>query len=147
MAEIYMPESLSILNRNGMVFMKKAVRKHREVTWKNPCSDRNGREIIPGDLIRVFHYKDARTKRLVYMHKLVVLCNEKREADPDGQWLYGVDVLGIGRKGMDLAHRFLLTSEEMCGDREIIDGLVWRSPENGLFCWYERPRKKKASKK
>jgi len=123
--------------------VRKAVQKHREVTWKNPCSDRNGREIMPGDLIRVFHYKDARTKRLVYMHKLVVLCDEKMSEDASGNWICAIDMLGIYRHGLSAAHRYLLEPGD-CGEvTEIIDGLAWRSPGNELFCWYERPRKKK----
>jgi hypothetical protein len=90
--------------------------------------DKNGREIRHGDLIRVPHYTDATTRRKVFMHKLVV---------KTGSHLAAVDVCDIATHGV-VAHQTWLTEDYAAGC-EIIDGLSGRN-DNGLECWYERPK-------
>jgi hypothetical protein len=92
--------------------------------------DKNGREIRHGDLIRVPHYTDGRTRRKVFMHKLVVSNGSHKEA---------IDVCDIAKRGV-VAHRCYLDADYAAGC-EIIDGLSGCN-DDGLECWYERPRRK-----
>lgn len=99
--------------------------------------DIHGREAMPGDLIRIYHYRDRSTGRKCVMHKLLVLVDEKLNATPDGTYLYAVDVIDIWKKvNLQTASRCRLDS---CGSFEIIDGPSHRV--NGdLQTWYERPK-------
>ena len=92
--------------------------------------DKTGREIRHGDLIRFWHYKDARTRRNVYMYKLVV---------QSGGLRYAVDVMELPRYGTGAAYRCLLDSEYAAGC-EIVDGEIERLPDGGIRTWYERPK-------
>lgn len=101
--------------------------------------DINGRPVRPGDLIRIYHYRDYRTCRHCYMHKLVVLVDDDLEVSPTGEYLYAVDILDVWRKNsLDDAHKHKMEA----GDEfEIIDGMS-RRVDGNLQTWYERPRVK-----
>ena len=94
--------------------------------------DKNGREIRPGDIIRIFHYIDRWTKRRVYMHKLVL----------DG--MVAVGIVDIWLNGFEKAHRYRLTDSD-AKECEIIDGALERLPDGRVKCWYERPRMREAT--
>ncbi len=102
--------------------------------------DNTGREIKEGDLLRIFHYKDRRTRRNVYLYKLVVR---------DGGEFVCVDACWWA-----LNARVTVTDELPCGRRcplsvlrdgrlEIIDGIHVQDEQGGIHCWYDR---KKAAK-
>lgn len=103
--------------------------------------DKHGREIMPGDLIRVFHYRDRRTGRKCFMHKLVVRVSDDHRITNEGPHLFAVDVVDIWQQNsFDAAHKCRL---DVVGESvEIIDGALSR--RNGvvgeLVCWYERDR-------
>lgn len=88
--------------------------------------DKHGRRVQNGDLIKVFHFVDARTRRIVYMYKLVL---------EDDYGLSAVDVVDIGvHKSLDKAFtcRLSVVDDEF----EIIDNAGYK------VCFWERKRKK-----
>ena len=101
--------------------------------------DVHGREARPGDLIRVYHYRDRSTRRKCYMHKLLALVTDDLEVAKHGTHLFAVDVADIWKHvSLQSAHKCLLS---ICGPFEIIDGLSSRV-EGNLQTWYERPKVK-----
>lgn len=95
--------------------------------------DINGREVRNGDLIKIFHYIDARTKRKCYMYKIVARVNGALKIASDGQHLFAVCVREIGKYGdISRAHKCRL---DVCGEFEIIDGIMV-----GNETWYEREK-------
>jgi hypothetical protein len=100
--------------------------------------DINGREIRLGDVLKLFHFRDRRSRRNVYMYRVVVRCNDKREIDPGGRWLFGVEICDIPTKGLDGAFKHNLQGMEV----EIIDGAFEHLPDGGLAAWYDRPKVK-----
>ena len=99
--------------------------------------DKHGREIKPGDLLKVFHYVDGRTQRHCFLYKLVARVNDDLQLDPAGAHLYLVDVLDIAKQGSFCkAHKAPITSLQEFETVEIIDG------QFGLdnVTWYERPK-------
>jgi hypothetical protein len=103
-----------------------------------PIRDIHGREVKPGDLIRVYHYTNRR-RRKCYMHKLVVLVDDKLNICKTGTHLYGVDVADIWKTGiLNAAHKYPMEGN---GPFEIIDGLSFLQSGN-LECWWERKKVK-----
>lgn len=100
--------------------------------------DIHGREVKPGDLIRVYHFT-ARNRRKCYMHKLVVLVDDELNIRKTGTHLYGVDVADIWKTGsLDSAHKYRLEGN---GEFEIIDGLSFLL-SGELETWWERKKVK-----
>ena len=91
--------------------------------------DVNGREVRPGDVVRVFHYVDRRTRRRCYMYFLVVKHSGK---------LCVVNIADIWKSGsLDAAHKTTIQDLQV----EIIDGTSRRTEHgDGLETWYERPK-------
>lgn len=109
-----------------------------------PIHDINGRPVMPGDLIRIFHYRDYRTGRKCYMYQLVVAVDDRMQITQDGKHLYCVSVHSIWRKrSIDLASK---CSIKVIDSFEIIDGpsVVYG---NDMQTWYERPRVKHGQRK
>lgn len=101
--------------------------------------DMHGREVQPGDLIRIYHYKDARTGRKCYMYKIVVLVTDSLQVSKAGTYLFCVDVVDIWeRVSLDRAHKARL---DAVGEFEIIDGPS-RRVNGELETWYEREKVK-----
>jgi hypothetical protein len=90
--------------------------------------DIKGREIKPGDLIRVPHFRARLRRQLIYMYKLVdmrTILNRTR--------LYAVDVGDIYNQGsIEAAHKCPLSVIDKC---EIIDG----GSVDGKDLFWERP--------
>lgn len=102
--------------------------------------DIRGREVKAGDLIRIPHYVDRRTKRKCYMYKLVVGITSDRIISEHGDLVACVDVTDIWeKKSLDKAHQCPLS---VCEEFEIIDGLSETKATGELETWYERPKVK-----
>lgn len=93
--------------------------------------DIHGREVQPGDLIRIYHFTAANRRRRVYMHKLI------REVDG---FLRAFDTTHIALQ-REKPHSCDLRGIEF----EIIDGPSNRSPDGQLMCWWERPKTKETT--
>lgn len=100
--------------------------------------DCTGREIKPGDILKVFHFKDYRTRRKIHMYKLVCRADNGLNICPNGEYLYAVDIQDIFTCNSLLsAHKFYLGAIEDFSDIEIVAGGSVK--DNDLF--WERPRK------
>lgn len=73
--------------------------------------DKKGIPIMPGDLIKVYHFTGARKKKH-YMYKIVWVLENK---------LYAAHCSGIEQKGLTLENSYFL-SEESLGSCEILEG-------------------------
>lgn len=99
--------------------------------------DVNGREVMVGDLLRIFHFTTPR-RRKVYLYKIVVRTSADRQIRPDGEFWYAVDTSEIATKGLADAWKHLIQP----GDKfEIIDGLAIKNRDRSLTCWWERPKR------
>jgi len=103
-----------------------------------PLRDKHGRDIRAGDLIRVYHYKDGRTGRKCYMHKLVARCDDKYRLRGDGEFMIAIDVTDIWR-AMSVEHAHSCRVDVL-GVVEIIDGLARKQDDGTLQTWHERPK-------
>ena len=95
--------------------------------------DKHGREIKPGDLLKIPHFV-AYDRCKVYMYKIVVQVDDDRNISHDGEHLYAMDT-------SDIAREYSLDSAFMCplsvvGECEIIDDSATGDEE----CWWERKR-------
>jgi hypothetical protein len=88
--------------------------------------DKNGRLVMEGDIIKVFHFI-APHKRKVYMYKKIFSFQGKLQA---------VCLHDFGDKPLNEAHKCNLSA---CGDFEIIDGLPIFS-DIGAVEWWERKK-------
>lgn len=91
--------------------------------------DKNGIPLYVGDLIKVFHFTAAHRRRKCYMHKTIMVINDK---------IYAVNSMELGFKPTAECHKCHV---EDCGDFEIIDGhSINHSRDGHLVCWWERKR-------
>lgn len=74
--------------------------------------DKMGREIRPGDLLKVFHFIGARNKKH-YMYKIAHSINI---------YLYAAHAHQTYKKGLSLKNSYYLPKKEFLNDYEIIDG-------------------------
>lgn len=88
-------------------------------------TDRKGRPIKPGDLLKVFHFRAAR-RRKVYMYRVVI--------EHDGH-LRAADIADAAKPGWEHT-----CPVEVIENPEIIDGPSERASNGELVCWWERPR-------
>jgi hypothetical protein len=95
--------------------------------------DKNGRQIMPGDLLKVPHFR-AYNRRNVYMYKLVVRVDGMSKVCDDGEYLYGVNIGELRSKPLNDAHKYRL-SWALEGV-EIIDD----DSSNPEQTWWERRR-------
>lgn len=103
--------------------------------------DINGREVKPGDLVRLRHYVDTRTGRFCYMYKIVMRGTDGFKIDPQGECLFGVDVCDVAAKhSVGDAHKYLINHQT--DGIEVIDGQLERKADGSSECWYERPKVK-----
>lgn len=130
---------MDVSDEDGGCFMCFANRYHpmERSGMKTDICDINGREVQPGDLIRVPHYRDRRTKRQCFIHKLVVLVDKDFCMTSDGKYLYCVDVLDIWDSGS--LQKAFKCSLDCIDEFEIIDGLAMKTGGT-LQTWYERPK-------
>lgn len=101
--------------------------------------DVSGRTIHPGDILKLPHYVDSRTKQQVYMYKLVVQVDDDLQISTTGRYLYGLDPQTIVMAGsLQKAHKCRLAV--VSNQWEIISGHPTRLADGGIQTWYERPR-------
>lgn len=102
-------------------------------------TDKTGREIKAGDILKVYPYRDGgRGRRYCYMYKLVFEANDKGRLEHGGPHLYGVDILCIHKSGIVDARKYLLRGHQE--GAEIIDGHAEDMPNAGIKLWYEREK-------
>lgn len=95
--------------------------------------DRTGRDIREGDLLKIFHFKEYRRRRRIYMYKLVCSVNDELKVDNKGEFLYAISVVDIAKQhSLDIAHKCALSVIDEC---EIIDA---------IDCFWERPVNQRA---
>ena len=100
------------------------------------CVDLTGRQIEPGDLLKVYHFTTT-CRRNIYMYKLVFLVNEDLEIEREGKYLCAVDVADTHRKNsIDAAHKYMLSDINL--SLEIVDGGT--TQDDNL--WWERPKQR-----
>lgn len=94
-----------------------------------PQTDDHGREIRPGDLLKVPHFTTASHGRMIFMHKLVCRLRDLRPDAQHDDTLYVIDPCEICIcKVLADQHRCPLSVISSC---EIIDGEDF---------WWERPK-------
>lgn len=101
-----------------------------------PHWDTNGIPVLPGDLIRIFHFV-ARRRKTIWMYKKVFRVDGNNQLADNGDFLTGVALSDVGDKPFDDWHKCLL---QHCGEFEVIDGHSLRAKDGALMCWWERPR-------
>ena len=94
--------------------------------------DRYRRPIAVGDLLRIHHFRAAKSRRDVWMYKKVLL----RLGKP-----YGYDLVQLGQRTTDECHCYPLDTDN-AAQSEILDGPCDRSKDGVLVCWWERPKVK-----
>ena len=100
--------------------------------------DCKGREIKPGDLLKVPHFKAGRQN--IFMHKLVARVNDDGFTDPNGKHLYAFDLVDASLKwSLEDAFKCPLSFIESC---EIIDSSHVDKTDKGDIYWWERKRAK-----
>ena len=102
--------------------------------------DINGRRIMPGDLIRLFHFRAAHRRRKCYTYHYVIR-SDKNWNVATGPYLRACHMGNLKHgKPLTAGNSFrLLGNESGC---EIIDGNSFQEPNGELICWYERPKRK-----
>lgn len=99
---------------------------------KSPITDKNGREIKAGDLLKVFHFIAARRRQRIYMYKLVMEVDNDLKLTKGGEYLYAVDISDAYRFGFDRAHKCCLSVIIECeiinGSKEGVGDLFWERP-------------------
>jgi len=100
--------------------------------------DKNGRPVMFGDLLRIWHFRSANRNRKVYMYKFAVLVDDKFEVCKHGKHWYAVNAIDIVVKGVEIAHRCRIEKRKRI---EIIDGCAVDTPDD-MMCWWERPKRK-----
>jgi hypothetical protein len=100
--------------------------------------DESGRQILPGDILKVHHYTDPRRRRRVYMYKLAFASDAECKPNAAGPYLRGACIYELASKPLAEAHSYPLS--DGCG--EIIDsdpaGDTWMD-------WYDRPKVPRAA--
>ena len=100
--------------------------------------DKKGREIMAGDILRVFHFRYYQRRETVYMYKVVMRVNNQLELDPTGEHLYAVCIEDLARHCVTKdAHKCRLDVMDP-QDVEIVAG--GRVTDGTWFL--ERPRQK-----
>lgn len=91
-------------------------------------TDRHGREIKAGDIIRIPHFRAIR-RRMIYMYKLVVRVDDDLKISESGHYLYAVDIADIWKKrSLDKASKCRLSVHDDCeiiGCGSNLDDLWW----------------------
>ncbi len=102
--------------------------------------DVNGRRIMPGDLIKLFHFRAAHRRRNCFLYHYVIR-SDKDWNVATGPYLRACHMEELRHgKPLTAEHGFrLLGNEHGC---EIIDGPSFQALDGRLICWYERPKKK-----
>lgn len=101
-----------------------------------PHFDRTGLPVLPGDILRVWHFV-ARRRKTIWMYKKVFRVNGRNQLADDGEFLSAVAIADLGEKPVEDWHKCLL---QHCGEFEVIDGRSLRNADGTLMCWWERPR-------
>lgn len=101
----------------------------REPVWANHHRDEKGREIMPGDLVRAFHYRAAQRRRKQYLYHVAVVREGFMLMIPASQLEPSKAAIGGGS--------YMLTAD-MAARCEIISGL--NKVGDDLIQYHERPR-------
>jgi len=105
------------------------------------CFDKNGRPVVAGDIIKVWHFV-AYNRRRCYMYKKVFRISDEGDLDPQGRFLYALDLQELGMKPLDRVHKCRI---DLVGEFEIIDGLSKKDENGELVCWWEREKRQSVS--
>lgn len=91
--------------------------------------DTNGVPVAVGDLLKVYHFTAARSRK-VFMYKVV--------ADVPGIGIRAVNISDMVTKGASKAHACPLN---LLDQYWVIDGPSKETETGELLCWWERKRK------
>ena len=97
-----------------------------------PFYDKTGREIIEGDLLKIFHFAARPHRRFIYMYRLVVRCNRSMQPDKRGPLLMVSTVCPLASVPLERAHRVFLS---VVGECEIVSAAIG----GDMDAFWERP--------
>lgn len=97
--------------------------------------DIRGRQILPGDILRVDHFRMARWRKKMYMYKIACQSDANRNLGT-GDRLLALHI----ELPLEAAHGYWL--KYSLEGTEIIDGPSMRDKDGDLRMWCERPKNK-----
>jgi hypothetical protein len=105
------------------------------------CFDRNGRPVVAGDILKVWHFV-AYNRRKCFMYKKVFRVSDEGDLDPQGRFLYALDLQELGLRPLHLVHKCRV---DWLDEFEIIDGPTKTNGNGEMVCWWERKKRKATS--